>query len=279
MLKRSIFLSLIFFSGLTFAQEETLEDIFKVDYDTPLTLEIEKLEQDTTQQIVEPKKKKKKKVFFGIKTRKGFTKNVIRNQVVFELFYMLKEYSDPPKYARDFYWYDYKKRKIMNSLRVPDNRRVGVLHGPYKKMLGDQVIEQGWFYKGMKHRRWVTLNRHDILQDKKYWWRGWPQESRISYWDFEKTKLKEVIPVHYGEKDGEYWVFHTDGSVAVRGTYKHGYRVGLWREYFDDRRIKREMIYPDNPFDFDKDPYIVREWDKKGTLIYDRTKTSARSSR
>lgn len=258
---------------VSFSQEgETLESLFKVNYDTPLTLDLEAEEEGEGIDPVEPKKKKvKKNVFFGLKTRKAFTRTGFGNDVVFEIFHVLKVYEGPPQYARDFYWFDYKKKKIINSLRV-DKKNAGVLHGPYKKMLGEQILEEGWYYMGMKHRRWVRFNRHDILQDKAYWWKGWPQESRLAYYDFKKTKLKEVIPVHYGEKDGEYWAFHEDGSIAVLGEYKFNHKVGLWKEYYDDRRVKREVMYPEDPFDFQFNPYIVREWDQKGTLIYDRAK-------
>ncbi|NQZ76004.1 MAG: hypothetical protein HRT61_07815, partial [Ekhidna sp.] len=148
----------------------------------------------------------------------------------------------------------------------------GVLHGPYKKTLGELTIEEGWYYKGMKHRRWVRLNRHDILQDKAYWWKGWPEESKLAYYDFEKTRLREVIPVNFGERNGEYWAFHEDGSLAVKGKYKFGHKVGLWREYYDAGRVKREVKYPDDPFNFEYTPHITREWDNKGVLIYDRAK-------
>lgn len=264
--------SLIFVGLSAFAQDgESLEDLFKVDYDTPLTLDLEDKEDDVVEPIKKKGKKVKRNVYFGLKTRKAFTRTVRGSDLILDLFNVLKEYEGPPEYASDFYWYDYKKKKIINSLKV-DVRNAGVLHGPYVKRVGDQIIEQGWYYKGLKHRRWVRFNRHDILQDKTYWWKGWPQESRLAYYDFNKTKLREVIPVHYGEKDGEYWAFHEDGSLAVRGEYKFGHKVGLWREFYDGGRVKREVVYPDDPFDFKFNPHITREWDSKGTLIYDRAK-------
>ena len=251
--------------------EESLDDLFKVDYDTPLTLDLES--QDEVDQGLDPvkqkKKKKKKNVFFGIKTRKAFARTVRGNDIIIEIFNVLKVYEGPPEYASDFFWFNYKKKKIQNTRRV-DQRNAGVLHGPYKKTVGDQIIEEGWYYKGMKHRRWVRFNRHDILQDKSYWWKGWPQESKLAYYDFKKTRLKEVIPVHFGERSGEYWAFHENGSVAVRGNYKFGHKIKLWREYYDRGRPKREVIYPEDPFDFEFRPYISKEWDERGTLIYDR---------
>lgn len=265
------------FSSL--AQEthsENVEDIFKVNYDTPLTLDLntEETEKSEVEPIKHKKKKVKKNVFFGTKTRKGITRNLIRGQVVQEFFHIMKVYEAPPDYARDFYWYDYNKKKIVNSLRVSP-KNAGILHGPYKKMIGEQVLEEGWFYKGMKHKRWIKLNRHDILQNKTYWWKGWPQESLLSYYDFEKTKLREVIPKHYGERNGEYWAFHLNGAVAVRGIYKHNHKIGIWKEYYENKKIKREMKYPSDAFHFEFRPYILKEWDPEGKVIFDYAKLKA----
>ncbi|MEO1253697.1 MAG: hypothetical protein AAFY41_02250 [Bacteroidota bacterium] len=274
-IKTILILGLIFLSLFSIAQEESLEELFKVDYDTPLTLDLESEaeEQDLGIDPVKQKKKKKKRNFyFGFKTKKAYARTIRGNDIITELFNVLKVYEGPPEYSADFYWYDYRKKKVINSLRV-NKKNAGVLHGPYKKTLSDgQIIEEGWYYKGMKHRRWVRFNRHDILQDKSYWWKGWPQESKLAYYDFKKTQLKEVIPVHFGERNGEYWAFHEDGSVAVKGNYKFGNKVELWREYYDGGRVKREVVYPKDPFDFDFNPYIHREWNDKGTLIYDQKK-------
>jgi antitoxin component YwqK of YwqJK toxin-antitoxin module len=92
----------------------------------------------------------------------------------------------------------------------------------------------------------------------------------MSYYDHQKTKLKEVIPVHHGEREGDYWAFHEDGSLAVRGQYHFDAKVDMWREYYPNRRIKREVKYPDDPFDLETSPVIVREWDRNGQLLYDR---------
>lgn len=261
----------VFASLLSFSQEESLESIFKVDYDTPLTLDLAQEEEEAP--VAAKEKKVKKNVFFGLKTKKAFARSRLGSDVVIELFHVLKHYEGPPEYARDFYWYDGKKKKVVNSLNAEEDK-ARILHGPYKKTLlsSGQVIEEGWYYKGMKHRRWVRFNRHDILQEKKYWWKGWPQESRLAYYDFKKTRLKEVIPVHFNERNGEYWAFHEDGTIAVRGSYKFDHKVGLWREYYDKRRIKREVVYDNDPFNFEFTPHINKEWDRKGNLIYDRQK-------
>jgi len=263
---RTFFLLLLTIGSHLALGQESLDSLFKVDYDTPLTIELEDKE---VEEEVAAKKKVKKNEFFGYPTKKNYTRIGFGDDVVFELFHFLKEYEGPPPYARDFYWYDYKKRKIVNSLKIDPNN-AAVLHGPYQKIKGDQVLEEGFFYKGMKHKRWVRLNQYDILQDKKYYWKGWPQESRMQYYDFERTKLREVVPIHFGERDGEYWAFHQDGSVAVRGAFRFDCKVGVWREYYAGNKIKREVQYPEEPFEFDVKPVILKEWDRNGQVIYDR---------
>ena len=253
-------------AGQLLAQEETLDNLFKVDYDTPLTIDLEEEEEE---EIVTKKKKVKPNFFFGSKTKKRSTRHGYGREMVMELFNVLKVYQEPSEFARDFYWYDYKKKRIVNSLKV-DAKNAAVMHGPYKKEKGDQVIEEGYFYRGMKHKRWMRYNSHDILQDKKYYWKGWPMESQLSYYDFERTKLREVIPIHFGEKNGAYWAFHANGEMAVRGQFKFDNRIGTWREYYPNRRVKREVLYPEDPFDFDHKVVILREWDTSGKVIYDR---------
>ena len=250
------------------AQDEDLDKLFKVDYDTPLTIDLDEQEEER-EANVGPKKKKKRNVFFGVKTKKHFTRSGFGKEAIYELFNFLKVYEGPPEYAQDFYWYDTKKKKIVNSRKI-DPSRAYVLHGPYVKKKGEMILEKGWFFKGLKHKRWVRFNSNDILQDKKYFWKGWPHESLLSYHDAARKQLREIIPLHYGEKEGEYWAYHDDGTLAARGVYKHDYKVGIWREFYPNRRVKREIQYPEDPFDFDFQPIILREWSRDGQVIYNR---------
>lgn len=269
MWKHSI-LVLIILPTSVIKSQKTLEEMFKVDYDTPLTIDLEEAEkEDEVTPLIFSKKKPNKKIFYGIKTRRGFTKTGFRQGQVVELFHTLKSFEEPPKYMRDFYWYDKRKRKLVNSLKT-DPANALILHGHYEKKKGDVVLEEGYFYKGLKHGRWMKFNTRDILIDKKIYFRGWPEESKIRFYDEGKLRIKEVIPVHYGEMDGTYYAFHENGNVAVVGRYKYNHRIKLWREFYDNKNTKREVSYPTKPFDFDTKPVIVKEWDKTGKLIYDR---------
>lgn len=250
------------------AQDYADDEDFESQYEKPLTIDLDAMEEGD---IIELKKKKpKKNVYYGKKTKKAFTKKVSGNKVVTELFSVLKVYEDPLPYVRDIYWFDYRKRKIIKSRKI-NKDNAGIMHGPYRKMAGGEVVEEGIFYMGTKHGRWTRWNKHNILQTKEKYYKGWPKESMVAYHNKEEKKLKEVIPVHFGEKEGNYYAFHESGNLAARGEYHFDHKVGVWKEYYDQRnRRKREISYPKNPFDKDFVPYIAREWDKQGKLIYER---------
>lgn len=233
---------------------------------TPITVD---LDAEDEEDIVEAKeKKRKKKVFYGVKTRKAYTRSGVGDKLTLELFYVLKEWRDPDPYVRDIYWYDMRRRAIRVGGKI-DKKYGLILHGPYQKKRGDQVIEEGIFYFGTKHGRWITLDKNDILLDKEKYYKGWPKESMVSYYDKERKKIKEIIPVEYGEKEGNYYYFFENGLIAVQGEYHFGQKVGKWTEFhYNTQRRKKIIQYPEDPFDTTTTPYTWREYDRRGRVVF-----------
>ena len=268
-----IFLMLAFFP--TAAQEESDEDVQeeideRFTIDTPVTLDFEEEEKE------EPKKKKKKvkkKVFYGVKTKKGFTRKGQGNRITYELFYVLKKPEKPQTFARDIYWYDYTRKEIRKTERFDPEKGV-LLHGPYEKRLGDVVLAKGIYYKGTKHGRWMYYNRDSTLTDKEKYFRGWPKESIVSYYDSERKKMKEITPIEFGEKTGYYYRFYENGQIAISGEYEYDQKVGDWTEYYPNKRRKKIITYPEEAFDDSLRPYIKAEWNEKGKQIYRNNRAS-----
>lgn len=260
----------------TFAQEDPVdpqERQFTID--TPITIDLKEEEEER----VGPKKKKpKKNVFWGLKTKRAFTKTGYGANMTLELFHYLKEYQEPDKYVQEVYWFDFKRRQIRKSKRV--NKEYGViLHGPYKKTRDNKVLEEGVFYIGTKHGRWVQNDRHDVLVDKKKFYKGWPRESLVTYYDEARTKLKEVIPIVYGEREGDYYYFYESGQIAVKGRFSNDSKVGKWTSYYPFRsRRKKEIVYPDDPWDEVTKPYTLKEWSESGKVTFDYNLYKRRSS-
>lgn len=251
-------------------EEEEKSDLFTVD--TPVTLDF----RDEEEAPVDTKKKKKpkKKVFYGIKTKKGFTRKGYGQRVTYELFYTLKKPEMPEHFVRDIYWYSYDRREIRKTTPAAFDPEKGVLlHGPYKKLQGNILLEEGIFYKGTKHGRWLTYDRDSVLIDKSKYYKGWPRESLVTYYDpQERKKMKEITPIEYGEKEGMYYRFYENGQIAVMGEYQWDQKIGDWTEYYPGNRRKRIIAYPKRPFDNSFKPYIKVEWNEKGKEIYRNNK-------
>jgi antitoxin component YwqK of YwqJK toxin-antitoxin module len=271
MIKRSLLLSFFIISMGALAQEKpnVQEGQFTFDTDKPFTL----LELDQKEEpIVTKKKKPKRKVYYGIKTKKGFTRKGFGDKMVIELFYVLKKPDVPTGFARDVYWYDFTRKELRRTSNAAFDTKKGVLaHGPYKKMIGDVLLEEGIFFKGTKHGRWMRYDRQNLVEDKEKYYKGWPKESLVTYYDpNERKKLKEITPIEYGEKEGFYYFFHENGQIAVQGEYHWGERVNDWIENYSNGKRKKIITYPKEPFDKDARPYVRKEWDEKGKEIYSK---------
>jgi antitoxin component YwqK of YwqJK toxin-antitoxin module len=248
-----------------------LGDDFSLIREVPITINLDREEALDKEAKEHNKKKRKKKVFFGIKTRKGFTRSGYGNNVSLETFYYLKEPLPVDPYVPEIYWYDFKRKTVRNTGYDPKNTKGAILHGPYKRMVDDQVVEQGIFYIGTKHGRWTEHDRNNILTDKRKYYKGWPKESLVRYYDKERTKLKEVIPIQYGKKEGNYYLFHDTGLIAVKGEYENDEKVGKWTEYYKfPHRRKKEVQYAPDAWADDFRPYTSQEWDKRGKQVYAR---------
>lgn len=246
--------------------EQDADQRFTID--TPVTLDFEEEEKE------EPRKKKKprKRVFYGIKTKKGFTRKGFGNRVTYELFHYLKKPQLPQTFVRDIYWYDFTRKEIRKTEKFDPAKGV-LLHGPYEKRQGNVVLQKGIFYKGTKHGRWMLYERDSVLKDKEKYFRGWPKESEVSYYDpHERKKMKEIIPVEYGEKEGYYYRFYENGQVAVMGEYRWDRRIGDWTEYYPNNKRKKILAYPKEPFNESVKPFVKAEWNEKGKEIYRNNK-------
>lgn len=267
----SIILFILLFSPiLLFSQIKEKGKIF-ISEDAKPTLELDPTAEEEEEDDDEDKKKKKKKVFYGMKTKKAFTPAVKRGRkVTIETYFVLKEFVEPSPYVKEVFWFDVEKRKIQSgraSKVVNDPKKMRILHGPYKKYVNKMIVEEGNYYIGTKHGRWLNYDLDTVLVDKVYYYKGWPQDSEITYYDLERDKVKEVIPIVWGDKEGDYVYFNENGTLRITGTYKNNVKSGRWRIYHEGtQRRKMDIKYPRNP---EEKPYVMYEWDVKGTKLFD----------
>jgi len=249
------------------------EDGFSLINEMPMTLNMERemeLSEEAKDAQKRKEKRRKKKWFYGMKTKKGFARRRVGNSEQLEIFHYLKDFKETDRYVPEIYWFDFTRKRIRTTGKIEDKRGV-MLHGPYKKMVGEHIVAEGIFYKGVKHGRWTTYDGNDILMSKLKYYQGWPKESKVRYHDDKLKKLKEVVPIVYGIKEGTYYYFHENGTVAIKGEYKEGVKVGKWTEYYPFmRRRKKEIQYPSDPYDEAYQPFISKEWDRRNRVVYER---------
>jgi antitoxin component YwqK of YwqJK toxin-antitoxin module len=196
------------------------------------------------------------------------------DRATIEYFHVLKTFKPIDPYVRstEIRWYDKKTRKLSSSL-IKDKTMALPLHGSYKKYIGENLIEEGFYYMGVKNGRWARYDTKYNLLDKSTWQRGFPAESRITYYDSAHTKIKEVVPVAFGHVQGQFLKFYPEGQLMEEGKYAYDKKVGRWVEYYQfNRARKKEIQYPKDNWDDDFEPFVLREFDQKGKALYDHSK-------
>ncbi|MBF9236080.1 hypothetical protein I2I05_01610 [Hymenobacter sp. BT683] len=240
-----------------------------------ITKEQERAAKDAEKEA-QRKPKKKKKVFLGEKIKRAFAKSGPkgRNQII-EVFYFLKYPMPLNAYAPAHYYYDTKKRRILKLAAVEeDEPTLKILHGPYKKLQNNQVIETGFYALGTRHLRWERFDRNGVLLSKVHYEMGFPRDANVSYYGEDRAKINEVVPYVNGRLEGDYAKFLDNGQPDWRGQFENGKRVGIWTKYWGFRgRRHYEYQYAESGYDPEvAEPELVREYNRNATIIFDKEK-------
>jgi antitoxin component YwqK of YwqJK toxin-antitoxin module len=172
-------------------------------------------------------------------------------------------------YAQEIWWFDPNQSRIVNS-SIKDNKTAQICHGPFKKVVNNVIIEQGFFFMGTKDGRWETFGPENELENKVYYVRGFLAGSNITYHDEAKKKIKQVVPNFYGKTRGNYLSFYLSGNLKEDGKLDDSVRIGRWREFYEfgtGGRLKKEWRYGKDKFDA-SEPILMVERDSQGKIIY-----------
>ena len=241
-----------------------------------LTKAQEKAAKDAEKDTQRKSKKKKKNVFLGEKMKRAFTKTGPkgRNQIV-EIFYFLKYPKTLNAYAPAHYYYDTKKHRVLKMAAVEeDAANLKILHGPYKKMQNNKVLETGYYALGTRHLRWERFDKNGVLLAKTHYEMGFPRDANVSYYGEDRSLINEVVPYVNGRLEGDYAKFLINGQPDWRGQFENGKRVGIWTKYWGFRARRRyEYQYGETGYDPEvTEPELVREYSRNAVLIFDKEK-------
>ena len=223
---------------------------------------------------------KKKKTFLGERIKRGFAKSGPkgRNQII-EVFYYLKYFKQPNLQAPARYYYDSQKHKIFKAAAGELEPSAKVLHGPYKKMQNNKVLETGFYALGTRHLRWERYDKNGVLLSKVHFEMGFPRDANISYYDAGHTMLQEVVPYVNGKLEGDYARFTATGQREWSGQFENGRRVGVWTNYWPVKKNFRhyEYQYPESGYDPEvTEPDLLKEFTRNGVEVYEKDKFDRR---
>lgn len=200
------------------------------------------------------------------------------DRITQEEFHVLKESQIPRLYdGIDVFWYDARGRIISKSA-IKDKENTLILHGPYKRYVAGNLVEEGFYHFGRRDGRWETYDAEYHLLDKTKWHQGVPADGKVSYYDSAHTKICEVIPIQLGKRKGDYLKYYDGGQLMIKGQYDNDMPVGTWTEYYQFRRQRKKVTrYPRYWYE-DGEAIVLNEWDDKGKLTYERPKDQATSN-
>lgn len=203
-----------------------------------------------------------KNQFLGIKIQERIGSYGSGTRETIEKVHVVKYLEDEKinPYLQFVYCYDADRAQIL-YLPVDEAKKYLLCHGPYEKYINKVLIEKGEFNMGGKEGRWEEFDRKYTLVNKAYYKNGFPEESKISYYDEKETIIKEIIPIQFGKMTGTYYSFYESGNLQMTGEIEDGIRIGRWLEYYEfgrNGKLKREWKYGEDKFD-ESEPILVQE--------------------
>jgi len=172
-------------------------------------------------------------------------------------------------YLQEIYIFDPAQSRV-STIPLKDAKNAQICHGPYKKFINQKLVEEGFFYMGVKDGRWENYGPENELENKAYYTKGFLKDSYFYYYDAGKKKIKEVIPRSFGKVRGTYQAFYANGNVKEIGKMDDSVKVGIWREYHEvgtGGRLKKEWKYGADKFDI-SEPLLIQERDQQSKIIF-----------
>jgi uncharacterized protein len=136
------------------------------------------------------------------------------------------------------------------------------------------------YVNGKRNGYYLTYQKNDIENRNylisKQMYLNDMLEGKSNYY-YETGKIKSITHFVKGQKDGKEFVYGREGSIIAENNYMKGRLIevlkvnrvdgqgrkdGLWREYYDNLRIKKEMHYAHGILNG-----MYKEYDANGELM------------
>jgi len=170
------------------------------------------------------------------------------------------------------YWKNYYENGVLKN---EGNRKNFQLDSAWKFYNDKGKITKSINYaEGKKNGFTVTYDTAGFAISKENYVSDVKQGLSFNY--YKSGKTKQSIPYKNGRADGLSYVYSEDSVITAIIKYKMGYiekqekinqkdaegnKQGIWKEFYPDGSVKKEVRYKDNTIDG-----YVKEYDKTGNL-------------
>lgn len=172
------------------------------------------------------------------------------------------------------YWKNYYPN---GQIKNEGNRKNFQLDSIWKFYNMDGKLVKTIEYKNNKKNGYIKeYDTSGVLIFKQKYINDLPVDT--AYYYHPSGKLKKIIPFQKGKANGIFYEFDNDSLIVGIGEYQNGFllqyekvnqkdnqgrKQGMWKEFYTDGKVKKEVDYRD-----DKINGYVKEYDKKGNLIH-----------
>ena len=229
--------------------------------------------KDLGKKIVKTAKKKlqARDEYAGIKTERKLGNYGSGVRMTVEEVNVVKYVEDEAlsSYMAEIFIFDPSQSRVV-SIPTKEAKNAQICHGPFKKYVNQKLIEEGFYFMGVKDGRWETYGPENELENKVYYEKGYTAGSIIHYYDATNKKIREVIPRLYGKVRGTYFSYYPSGSLKEDGRLDDSVKVGRWREYHEfgsGGRLKKEWKYGKDKFN-QMEPVLIQERDQQSKVIF-----------
>jgi uncharacterized protein len=173
----------------------------------------------------------------------------------------------------DGYWKNYYKN---GKLKTEGNRKDFLLDSTWKFYSENGRITKSINYKeGKKDGLVITFDTAQKAVTKELFVNDIKQG--VTRYLYPTGKIKQTLPYANGKPNGISYEFSPDSTIVAIYEYKQGIlqnverinkkdnegkKQGLWKEFYDDGKVKKEQRYNDDILDG-----YVKEYDEKGDLV------------
>lgn len=117
----------------------------------------------------------------------------------------------------------------------------------HKEVISTQFKDGKLYFKMFINRELNGGKFEDISVSESYGSGAFPKifcaKDYYTFKNSDSVIKREFCKSNWKDKDGEYFEYHQNGQVSIKGKYDHGKRIGEWTWYNENGNVLKSKTY------------------------------------